>query len=396
MSDTQTFLLDPQSATPSRAVFRIEAGRKFHTRKLRLCNFGLSNSSGNSLSGGDQIYFGHKGVYSLISKISVNSLEGVEIDRLQGLGLEMMAIRLAQLPNSTEFSVGRQLSQQMCNSVFTPSFSQTTLTETAKKDDATLMGDSLYIDVSSMLTYLQSRRVADEGLILQIEWTDAATLGYQFSFTKPPVLAVDYILNDDIKVDDADEFGFISIVDDRILLTTDAIERRLQSYYNQYIRNLYYFNIGRSNNTLRLPLSRPNERLELTVGGRKILPLNGIDTDSKKLHFLNDMSGKTNITHYSSYIDGVLGLKGLWNPNLGLDYSSPSTLGASAGAVFAWGVVRIEQLIGQEIVIQYSSDLAQGGQGGATTANCDTLVTLAEVTKSYNKRTGLIRYIGVV
>lgn len=395
MSDTQTFLLDPQSATPSRVVFRIEAGRKFYTRKLRLCNFGLSNSSGNSLSGGDQVYFAHKGVYSLISKVSVNNLEGVEIDRLQGLGLEIMGIRLAQLPNSTEFSVGRQMSQQMCNSIFTPSFSQTTLTETAKKDDATLMGDSLYIDISSMLTYLQSRRVSDEGLVIQIEWTDPATLGYNYSFTRPPVLAVDYILSDAIKVDDADEFGFISIVDDRILLTTESIERRLQSYYNQYIRNLYYFNIGRANNLLRLPVSRPQERLELTVGGRKILPLNGIDTDSKKLHFLNDMSGKTNITHYSSYVNDVLGLKGLYNPNLGLDYSYPSQLGQSAGAVFAWGVVRIEQLIGQEIVIQYSTSLAPAA-GAATTANCDTLVTLAEVTKSYNKRTGLIRYIGVV
>ncbi|MEI7674420.1 MAG: hypothetical protein WCI60_01670 [bacterium] len=390
--DTQTFLLDPQSSSTQRSVFRIEANRKFLTGKLRLCNFGLSNSSGNSPNGGDGVYFGHKGVYSLISKVSINNLEGTEIDRLQGNGLEIMGIRLAQIDNSDEFSVGRQLSQQMCNSIFTPSFSQTTLTETKSKDDCTLMGNSLYIDISAMLTYLQTRRISDEGLILQIEWVSPAALGYTYSFTRPPVLAVDYVLNPAMQVDAGDEFGFISVVDDRILLTTSSIDRRLQSYYNQFIRNLYYFNIGRTSNLLSLPLSRPQEQFEITINGRKLLPLNGIDSDAKKLDFLNFMSGKTNITHYSSYVDGTTGVVGLWNPNLGLNYSAPTTLGASTGAVFSWGCVQIDQLIGQDMIVQYSTTLAQGGSGPA---DSDTLVFLAEVLRSYNKRTGLIRYIGV-
>jgi hypothetical protein len=390
--DTQTHLLDPQSSSTQRSVFRIEANRKFLTSKLRLCNFGLSNSSGNSVSGGDGVYFGHKGVYSLISKISINNLEGTEIDRLQGNGLEMMGIRLAQMDNSAEFAAGRQLSQQMCNSIFVSSFSQTTLTETSKKDDCSLMGNSLYIDISAMLTYLQTRKISDEGLILQVEWASPATLGYSYSFTRPPVLAVDYVLNPAMQVDAGDEFGFISVVDDRILLTTNSIDRRLQSYYNQFIRNLYYFNIGRTSNLLSLPLSRPHEQFEITINGRKLLPLNGIDTDAKKLDFLNLMSGKTNITHYSSYVDGVIGTLGLWNPNLGLNYSSPTTLGPSAGAVFSWGCVQIDQLIGQDMIVQYSTSLAQGGTGPA---DSDTLVVLAEVLRSYNKRTGLVRYIGV-
>jgi len=388
--DTQTFLLDPQSSTTSRSVFRIEAGRKFLTRKLRLCNFGLSNSSGNTTNGGDGVYFGHKGVYSLISKISINSLEGVEIDRLQGNGLEIMAIRLAQMQNSAEFAVGRQLSQQMCNSIFVQSFSQTTLTETARKDDATLMGNSLYIDLSAMLTYLMARNISDEGLVIQVEWTNPSALGYSYSFTRPPVLAVDYVLNPAMMVDEGDEFGFISIVDDRILLTTPSIDRRLQSYFNQYLNNLYYFNIGRSENLLGLPLSRPSERFELTVNGRKILTLNGVDSDSKKLDFLNMMSGKTNITHYASYVNGVTQY-GLYNPNLGLDYSFAKNLGVPS-AVFSYGCVQVDQLIGQDLVVQYSTTLAQGGTG---TADSDTLVFLAEILRSYNKRTGLVRYIGV-
>lgn len=382
--DVTTTLLDPQSNTASRCVFRIEAGRKFLTRKLRLCNFGLSNTNG------DGVFFGHKGVYSLINKISINNLEGTEIDRLQGYGLEMMGIRLAQMPNSTEFSVGRQLSQQMCNSIFVASLSQTTLTETSNKDDATLMGNSLYIDISAMLTYLMARNISDEGLVIQIEWANSAALGYSYSFNRPPVLAVDYVLNPAMKVDEGDEFSFISIVDDRILLTTSSIDRRLQSYANQYLNNLYYFNIGRSENLLGLPLSRAQERFELTVNGRKLLTLNGIDTDSKKLDFLNMMSGKTNITHYASYINNVT-TYGLYNPNLGLDYSAPKTLNAP-GSVFSWGCVQVDQLILNDLVVQYSSTQAQGG---TSPNDSDTVVFLAEILRAYNKRTGLVRYLGV-
>jgi len=192
-------------------------------------------------------------------------------------------------------------------------------------------------------------------------------------------------------VDEGDEFGFISVVDDRILLTTPSIDRRLQSYANQYLNNLYYFNIGRSANLLGLPLSRPQERFELTVNGSKILTLNGIDSDAKKLDFLNMMSSKTNITHYASYVDNVT-LYGLYNPNLGLDYSDPKSLGAAAGAVFSWGCVQVDQLILNDLVVQYSSTQAQGGN---SPADSDTLVFLAEILRSYNKRTGLVRYLGV-
>lgn len=393
-SDVQTFLLDPQSNSVQRTVFRIEAGRKYLTRKLRLCNFGLSNSVGNGAAGGDGIYFGHKGVYSLISKISINDGNGTEIDRLTGQGLEIMGIRLAQLPNSMEFSVGRQLAQQMCNSVFVGSLSQTTLTETARKDDATLMGNSLYIDISAMLTYLQARYISDDALTIQIEWIDPSVLGYVYAFSRSPCLAIDYVLNPALKVDEGDEFGFTSIVDDRLLLTTPSIDRRLQSYFNQYMNRLYYFNTGRPVNVLRLPLSRQNEQFQITINGLKLLPLNGIDSDSKKLHFLNDLSSKTNITHYSSYVDGVSNgqVRGLYNPNLGLDYAYPSTLAGSAGAVFSWGCLNVSKLIGQDIILQYSSDQTQVS---ADPTQCDTLVILAEILKSYNKKTGVCRYAGI-
>lgn len=402
MSDFRTILLDPQSVSssnsPLRAVFRIPAGNKFLARKLRLCNFGFSNASGNAENGsGDSMYFGHNGIYSIIQKISCDNLDGVEIDRLDFQGVNIMGLRLSQLSNSTEFSVGRQLSQQMCNSIFVPSFSQTVLTEEHRRDDATLMGNSIYIDISAMLTYLQTRQVIDEGLVIQVEFQDPAVLGYNFTFTRPPCLAVDYVLNPDIKADEGDEFGYVTIVPDRLLLTGSEGQpivrnQRLQSYFNQYVRNLYYFNVGRQNNTLQLPLSRPNELCNLFINGVKLLPLNGIDTSAKKLMYLNDMSAKTNITHYSSYADGLLGMRGLYNPNLGLSYSNDATvIDENLGSVFSWGCIRVDKNIGQDMILEYQTALASAQP--PSTVNSDTLVFLAEIARKYNKRTGVVSYL---
>ena len=391
----QSILLDPQSFSSTRCVFRIEPGRPFFAKRLRICNFGLSNIAGNS----DQVFFNHAGVYSLISKISVNNITGTEIDHLSGNGVDgMMGIRLLQMPNGAEFSISRSLCQQMCNSIFCPTFSQTTLTEKQTADDAARMGNSLYIDVASMLTYLQARNVIDEGLTIIVEWKDASVLGYSYSFTRPPALAVDFCLDPNVKADAGPEFGFTTIVDDRILMQGQpSFERRLQSYYNMFIQNWYYYNIGRANNTLRLPLSRPNEHVELTINGLKLLPLKGIDSDAKKMQFLDQFAGKSSITHYASYVDGVNATAGLYNPNLGLYYSNVNQtnghtpFGEALGAVFSYGCIRLSQAIGSDIVLSYGSDLDQGTNG---TTDGDTLVIMAEVARAYNKETGLVRFVG--
>jgi hypothetical protein len=391
----QTILLDPQSISATRFVFRIEPGRPFFAKRLRICNFGLSNAVGNST----EVYYNHAGIYSIISKVSINNLSGTEIDHLSGNGIDgMMGIRLLQMPNSAEFSINRQLSQQMCNSIFCPTFSQTTLTEKRTADDSVRMGNSIYIDLASMLTYLQARTVIDEGLTIIVELKDPSVLGYDYSFTRPPALAVDFCLDPMLKADVGPEFGFSTIVDDRILMqSSPSFERRLQSFYNMYIRNFYYYNQGRSNNTLRLPLSRPNEKVELTINGLKVLPLKGIDSDAKKMAFLNDFAGKSSITHYSSYVDGINAVEGLFNPNLSLKYSQLNTsngstpTGGALGAVFSYGCIRLDQPIGADITLSYGSDMTQGTNG---VTDGDTLVFLAETMRAYNKQTGLVRFVG--
>ena len=390
-----TVLTDPQSFSSTRCVFRIEPGRPFFAKRLRICNFGLSNAVGNS----DQVYFNHAGVYSLISKISCNNISGTEIDHLTGNGVDgMMGIRLLAMPNGAEFSINRQLSQQMCNSIFCPSYSQTTLTEKATADDAARMGNSLYIDVASCLTYLQSRTVIDEGLTIIVEWKDFAALGYSYTFTRPPTLAVDFCLDPNMKGDVGPEFGFSTIVDDRILMqNSPSFVKRMQSFYNMYIRNFYYYNQGRNNNTLRLPLSRPNEVVELQINGLKVLPLRGVDSDAKKMSKLNDFAGKSSITHYASYVDGVNAVEGLYNPNLGLKYSQANTTNGSTptadalGAVFSVGCIRLDTAIGADFTLSYGSDMTQGSNG---VVDGDTLVMLAEIMRAYNKQTGLVRFVG--
>lgn len=378
--ETQTILLDPQSQSKTRCVFRIEAGNKFLAKRLRICNFGLSNTKG------DQVYFNHNGIYSLVSRIGVSNLNGTTIDELSNM--DIMGIRLTKMPNSSEFSINRQLSQQMCNSIFVQSFSQTALTEKQGADDSSLMGNSIYIDVSAMLTYLASRTVIDEGLTIYIEWVDPSVLGYDYEFTRPPVLAYDLVLDPRVQADVGPEFGYTSIISDRILMQgSPSFDRRLQSYFMQYIKNFYIYNIGRQSNKLRLPLSRPNEVIQLQIDGKKVLTLKGLDSDAKKLFYLTEYSGKSAITHYASYADGVDSIEGLYNPNLGIHYSLETP---QQSAVFSYGCIRLDRQIGSDFTLSYQSDLAQGTNG---VVDGDTVVTLAEVVRAYDKRTGLVRFV---
>ena len=58
--ETKTLLIDPESFTTQRAVFKIPAGLKFKSKKVRVLNTGLSNVYGSG------VYFNNNGVYSLL------------------------------------------------------------------------------------------------------------------------------------------------------------------------------------------------------------------------------------------------------------------------------------------------------------------------------------------
>lgn len=380
MAEYRTILMDPTSTTQNRTVWKIDAGLRFMSKKVRVINFGLSNLNG------DGIYFNHAGVYSLISRVSINNLQGQEIDRLIN-PTAYMGIKLLHMPNSAQFSLARQMSQNMCSSIFCNSFSQVSLTEQSQRDDASLMGNSLYLDISFMLQFLMSRNILENGYTLTIEWNDSSVLGYEYSFTRPPVLCLDEVLTP--IPSDPPASVYLTVVPDKIVMSAGAssFERRLNSYYNQYLHNLYYFNIGnKTDNFLELPLGKIGEKVEITINSMKLIPLKGVDQMGKKIAFLHDFTSELTTCNYGAYVPLAPSAssygtapRGLYNPNLGLHYD----------ANFSYGCLRIDKYIGQDITMSYN--MAEAVPANTT----DTVYVLAEILRSYDERSGNVSYAGV-
>jgi hypothetical protein len=361
MSEIRTLLLDPQSHSSQRTVFTIAKGLKIKANKIRLCNFNLSNADGN------QVYFNHSGIYSLLSKISIVSLQGSEIDRLSNM--EIMAIRLMHLENSAQYSINRQLSQNMCNSVYVNNLGQVDLNEQSQRDDASLM--SQYIDVAFCLKYLQQRTVIDEGCTILFEWETAENLGFNFQFVLPPTLAVDEYLTD-VPSDGNDIITFGTIIQEKLIVPvgTRGFEKRLNAFHNNYITNVCYLDtLNRTSNPLRNSEAKTGAVLEITIDGRKIIPLNGINHPGKKLGFLQDFTGKVTVPGYSSTLNLIGNGTALFNPNLNIDYENK----------FSYGCFLLNKFINMDFTLSYNF------ANNVTDASGTTLLILAEVLRSYDR-----------
>ena len=386
--ETKTLLMDPTSSTADRTIFRIPQGTKFLAGKVRLCNFRVLNNS--TLP----IYFGTQGIYSLILRMTILNLEGSEIDRIAGDGLNMMAIRLLAAENAQQYSINRQLAQNMCDSITCPSLSQLALTEQAGKDNACVL--SAYIDISSMLKYLSvARSVIDEGMIVQVEWNAPSMIANGWSFDRYPCLALDEVISN-LPADSASVYVFPTIISERLAVpvsetTTDIFQRRLNSYYAQYIQNIYTLVINdpedadalgalSGGNGYNLAYSVPNEQLRLYIDGRQLIPFGSVNTDAKKLAMLTDFAGTVTLPGVWAAYNGVKGYPligkkwGLTNPNTDVLMSG----------VLSYGCIKIAQFITNDITIEY-----QGTFEGAP-GNFVYLVLLAEVTRTYNKVTGIV------
>jgi hypothetical protein len=361
MSEIRTLLLDPQSHSSQRTVFTIAKGLKVKASKIRLCNFNISNSDGN------QLYFNHSGIYSLLSKISVVSLQGSEIDRLSNM--EIMAIRLMHLENASQYSINRQLSQNMCDSVYVNNLGQVDLTEQSQRDDASLM--SQYIDVSFCLKYLQQRTVIDEGMTVLFEWETADNLGFNYQFVIPPALAVDEYLTD-VPTDGNDVITYTTIIQDKLVVSlgSNGFEKRLNAFFNNYITNVYFIDtLSKNVNPLKNAVFQSGAVLEITIDGRKVIPLKGIDHAGKKLGFLQDFSGKVTVPGYDSTLKLNSAWTGLQNPNLGIDYENK----------FSYGCFLLNRFINMDFTLSYNFT------DNVTDASGSTLLILAEVLRSYDR-----------
>ena len=361
MSEKRSILIDPQSFNTGRAVWTIPRGLKVDAQKIRVCNVQISNSNGN------QIYFNHSGVYSLLSKVSVLSLNGTEIDKLSNM--EIMSIRLSHVENAGQYAINRQLSQNMANSIYVNNLGQADLTEQAQRDDGSMM--SIYWDVSMMLTYLARRTVIDEGMTVLLEFQSPDVLGFEYSFIIPPVLVVDEFLTE-VPSDPMDVLTYTTIIQDKIIIPFDqtGFEKRLNSFFNQFLGNVYFMNIlNRFDNILVNPVDRVRSVLEITIDGRKVIPLKAIDTPGKKLGFLQDFAGKVTVPGYDSTLQLLSGWKGFHNPNLNINY----------GNNFSYGCFLLNRYINNDFTISYNFKDPVVSQKG------ETLLILAEVLRSYDR-----------
>ena len=392
--ESKTILADPLSSTADRSIWRIPEGVKFLAGKLRLCNFKIQNNS--SLP----IYFGNQGIYSLLLRVSILNLEGTEIDRLAGDALNMMAIRLLAAENAQQYSINRQLAQNMCDSITIPSMSQIQLTEQEGKDSATTL--SAYIDISSMLKYLSSARsIINEGCIIQCEWNAPSMIQNGYSFDRYPCLAYDEIISN-LPADSGTQFIFPTIISERLSIPvqnpagtapgnayTTSFDRRLNSYYNQYIQSIYSFLITdplspATVNNYNLAYSTANEFLSLSIDGRQLIPFSSVNTESKKLALLTDFNGPITMPGVQAAYGGVYAYPGftnsdgqLWgvtNPNTGVLYSG----------IYSYGCIKLAQFITNDITLSYRGDIA--GTDGQYVSLC----LLAEAVRVYNKSTGII------
>jgi hypothetical protein len=389
--DARTLLIDPASHSAERTFFRIPQGMKFYASKVRLLNFNLLNNSQQP------IYFGPRGIYQIVRKISLLSLAGSEIDRLQQM--DLLAIKMLQLSNSSQYSLARELMQNMCVSVTAPSTSQIELTEAQGKGDATKI--QAYIDITFALAYLRARNICDEGYTLQIEWeTDPLISGIPqgYTFSTYPCLALDECLTGE-PADAQREFIYTTNINDRLYIPTVdqsgnivQLQQRLNAFFNQYISNFYwtldYDTVNqRSANPYHLAFAVPQEQMELVIDGVKLQTFKGVDTGAKKLAQLDDFNSDMCLPGYAPAIWGVgsslpgaaTGAPwGLINPNTGVLMSQ----------TMSYGCIKVERFIQIELAIYYSFL----GANGSLDQPC-YLSYFAEVLRSYNKDTDVVSFV---
>jgi hypothetical protein len=380
--ESKTLLLDPQSSTAERSIWRINPGCKFLASKVRLGNFRIQNNSGLP------IYFGTQGIYSLILRVSLLNLDGTEIDRLAGDGLNMMAIRLLSAENGQQYSINRQLAQSMCDSITCPSPSQVQLTEVQGKDNACVL--SAYIDISSMLKYLSARNIIDEGMIVQCEWNLPTMIQNGYSFDRYPCLFIDEIISD-LPADKGTTFTFPTIISERLVIpyvaggVLQTYAKRLNAYYNQYIANMYYFLITDPNyvqnvgNPFNLAYAPDQESMVFTTDGVMLIPFGSIDTVSKKLALLTDFNGPVTVPTLASVYNNVKAY--LPDSDVAWGCKNPNT-GVTMSGVQSYGCIKLARMITNDMTISYTANLLN--------ESSSSLVMLAECMRVYNKTTGIV------
>jgi hypothetical protein len=387
----KTELFDPISSTRFRSIYQLPKGVPVNTKKIRLLNAKLTQF--NRGTGQTEPYvFGLGGSVECISKISVLSPNGVEIDRINGQGLRYLGMKNTLAPNGTQFSIMKTLNGSMDLSVLTPDFSSVqngnSYAESGGYWDQN--NHSITINVSSMLQYLGvCRSVDDTGLQIMVEWNldnmSALPMIFQFENGNYPQIAYDVYL-DATKPDAPPKGGaymFYTMIQDTIPLEAGLVNRfqkRMTAYVKQYIANMYYMvayakDTGDSaNEDINLLVRRSaqlteapiKEVFQLYLDGKSLYTRKGISNSAMKQQFFNDYVSEANIP-------------------VGANCLLEEPLGLTSDGVVSFGVAPINRFIGSELQIEYANEKPH--------LLPTNLITIAEILRSYTPSADMTSFV---
>jgi len=373
--ETRTLLRDFQSHNQSRSVYTVESGLAIKANKIRLLDFNIYSDSGLQTVA-DLSLHPLAGVYSLIKKISFLNLQGQEIDSMSNC-INNMALRLIHMDNGSQLAISSKLNCTSNGFVNT----DTKTVEAMDTDMAEPSVNGLYIDLASMLNYLNAREHIIEGFTLVVEWNSQGLWAPSYTagnlYISSPTLAIDEVLGVSPQQVDQKPVMFINMVNDLLTIgtSTTPITTRLNSYYNQFISNLYYSNVKVDSFYAGLGFSSDQqETFELTIDGKKLLPLKGVDTPARKLAYLHDFTGKCNVVT-GSYLK-------LANP-LQIQQTGSNAPTVVFDNSLSYGCIKLDRFIQNDMTLSYS-------RVGADNIN---LVILAEVLKMYDPKSGQLTYV---
>ena len=363
--ESKSILILPASIDQTRAHYVIPGGYKYLTQKLRLSDFEILNDMSKPL------YFGSKGIYSLIKSLQLINQNGVVIDTISNTDYHI--IKMMQQTNPVQRDIYRLLYQNMCNSIEVIGSSQIQLTEQAGKQDVTKIGS--YIDISFLSNYLMQRNISDDFMTISIEWVSPTQIAGGYKFSRPPSLYVDEVLTSQ-PVDSNDVIVYDIIVPDKLVLysenladddgyydvrqlKTSSSEVRLNSYNQQIVGNMYFYmpELNMNNSISNVGLSRQltfDTKINIISDGVQLMPFNGLDSDAKRLAHIGDMNGgELTMPAIGSYYqltvepDVYSSSKavGLFNPNTDLHYVSTHN----------YSCVGVNKMVTGELVIQFST-----------------------------------------
>jgi len=382
--ETRTLLRDFQSHNQSRSVYTVEKGLVVKSKKIRLIDFNIYTDSSFRVPANINLH-PLAGVYSLIKKISIQNLQGQEIDSMTNC-INNMSLRLLHMDNASQSEINSIVS--LTRNGFTNSSEAVISSDVQPATVSTQIRD-LYIDVASLLNYLNTREHIAEGFTLIIEWNPTTVwqpIDWNSTMTplyiSSPTLALDEVLGMSEMQVNQQPVMFINMVNDQLLMGTNDVNKitRLNSYYNQYISNLYYLNNYTLGDYDGLGFSKDQqETFEITIDGKKLLPLKGIDTPARKLAYLNDFTGESTI---------LLGSNQLLNNPLNINLVDTLETPLSLDNVMSFGCIKLDRFIQNDMTLTYSRPTK--GENLNDTIN---VVILAEVLKMYDPKSGQLTYV---